>query len=346
MYEAGNAVLKGDPVYHVKDFVYPPFAADLVIPLSLLSRHALYEFWRVFQIFAPLAGLTLATCALVARRDALWVSGLVAVVLLKSDLFVDSLFLFNPTVIFVLPLVSAICAWGSERWSKGSLVLALSLAVKPLLVLLFLIPALRRRWRSTATVVLAAAALTVVGVVTGHDVAGLLRLPSKIAHGTNLQGALLSHNVSLGAVAQVHPGLVALCIGLGAAGLASLAVVLRRLVSGDLDTEALMVCSTTLVLVPALLGSLDEIHYGLLGLPGLLALVLQRRRTAPRLMGAATLFVLLFPRAYLHLAPLTYDESQVRWAVGQSMAVIAAGLFFVMSGKRQKAVRGAVTVSS
>lgn len=122
MYGAGSALLRGEPLYAVPRFV-APFAATLFAPFAVADYDTAAYAYSVVQVVVPLAAAGLVGASL-APRHRVAASGLCAVVLSKSDVFVQSLGLFNPSLLFVLPLVvSGCCGAGTggprERSSSG-----------------------------------------------------------------------------------------------------------------------------------------------------------------------------------------------------------------------------------
>ena len=107
------------------------------------------------QVVVPLVAAGILGASL-APRNRLAASGLLAVVLCKSDVYVQSLALYNPSLLFVLPLVVIGLLWSRGKWVSGAVILGLSIAVKPLLVLLVLIPLFRRDYRTALVAVSAA----------------------------------------------------------------------------------------------------------------------------------------------------------------------------------------------
>ena len=332
IYEAGRAVLHGQPVYDVPAFVYPPFAAVAMIPISALSLNRAFDVWRVLQVVVPLIACPFAARSVLPWRRAWPLAGLLVVLLLKGDVFVDSLFLFNPTLLFVLPAVAVPLLWSRNRWVAGAALLGLSLAIKPLLVLYVLIPVVLRQWRAVAWTVGTAAGLTLVGAAVSHDLGGLIYLPQTIATSTNLHGELLTHNVNLASVREAHPTLTVVTWLALLLVLTSVVGVLLGMRRVGPSASAFVAASGALALAPALAGSIDEIHYGVLGLPALVAILAQHRRLVPFLTALAATAVLLTPRVYLRVDPLSYNTSQLRWAVGQLLVIMASGLYFSLWG--------------
>ena len=324
MWEAGNALLHAQPLYRVPDFVYPPFAALVFAPFAELTYPNAAYVYSVIQVLLPMAAALLL--AVVLSRQHRWLlAGIFAVLLLKADVYTDSLTTYNPSLLFVLPFVSVVLLWSRQRWAPGALILGLSLAMKPLLVLLILIPLLRRDWRTATFTAIAAAVPTAILLPFVHDLNGLAALPGRILRGTSLHGEFQVFNVSLSSVAVVHPSLQALLLVMRVALLIGVALLVWRVRNKNLSAVELTVLAGALGMTLPVLGSLNEIHYCLLALPPCAALLSGRMGLPAHFFALIAFVVLWFPLSNLH-ASLNESGAQLRWAAGSTLTLFACCL--------------------
>jgi arabinofuranan 3-O-arabinosyltransferase len=323
LYDAGSRLRRGLPIYRAPLFVYPPFAAVAAVPISLLSAHHATEVFAVAQVLVPIVA-ALVLGPLLSRRTPVLAGLVVALVILGSDAYSQSLQFHNVSLLFVLPLTAAVLLTTQGRHHWAAAIVGLSIAVKPLLILLLVLPLLYRRPRAAVTGVATVAVLTLLGTALSHDLVGTLHLPGLLARGSNLRGPLQTGNDSLGSVGVVHPGWHLALSGLRVALLVAAAVVLvgvfRR---PGAVARSLCAVSGILVLLPLVAGSLSEIHYGVLAIPLACGVVAARGPLLPRLLGVAALFVLGFPESLVSLGANDFTRDQLRWALGQTTALVA-----------------------
>jgi arabinofuranan 3-O-arabinosyltransferase len=329
IYDAGRDVLHHRPIYAGGNFVYPPFMALAISPLSALRWASALRIWGIAQVLVPVAACGSLAAFTLSRCQWLVGSALLSIVLLKADVFANSLFLYNPTVLFALPAVLIAGFWSRGRWTIGAVVLGVSVALKPVLILLFLIPLVLRLWRPTAVGAVVAGALTLIGLVAGNDLRGFLRLPGQIADGTSLHGALLNHNVNLASVAQVHPRLALIADLARILVVVAFAAMVWAASRKPLSPTDMFVLAGGLALVLPLAGSLDEIHYSLLALPALPFLVMHRGHPVGRALGAIGILVLVVPLSNLGVRPLDYSDAQVRWCLGQLLVFFSCSILLL-----------------
>ena len=158
MYQAAQALLEGRPIYAVPMFGYPPFAAVAFVPFAVLDWPTANHLYVVFQVCVAMAGSALLGATLFHRHRFVGAAA-VTLALLGSQFFWSSVHLYNVSLVMLLPLVAVARLWARERWTVGGVVLGVSIAIKPLLVLLLFVPLLRRRfsafvWAAAVVVVL------------------------------------------------------------------------------------------------------------------------------------------------------------------------------------------------
>jgi len=217
----------------------------------------------------------------------------------------DSLWLGNASVLVVPLAVTAVLAFQQERWGWGCAVLVASLLVKPLLVTLLLVPALRRQWRPLGAALAGGTAVLVASVVL---LPGGSRFPQVLGYllrGTNLHGANAFNNLSLRGWAEYHH--LSPAIGL-AASLAVVAVTLAVAPRTGADPARL---AAIVLAVTLLAGAIAEVHY-LLTLGALVLVVVARDTRSLRHLG---------PGLALLLAPVVVRDAVPRSA--QTWYVVA-----------------------
>ena len=322
---AGRALLAGRPLYQVPEFVYPPFAALVFVPLATLKIADAANIYSVIQVALPLVASVILGVSLSPRHRWL-VASVCAVLLMKADVFVDSLFLYNPSLLFVLPLVAIVFYWLRSQWTTGAVLLGFTLAVKPLLLLLIMVPLLRRDWRSAGCAAGSATLLTLGMLPFTHDLPGLAALPGRILHGTDLHGLAQVLNVSLGSVGIVHPGWNAAVAVLRVFLTGAVGWLLWRTRNTVLSPVDMTVVAGALALTLPVVGSLSEIHYCVLALPACAALLSGRLGTPARILGGVAFLVLCFPLFNLHLNNVSGEVLQLRWAFGSALTLLACCL--------------------
>lgn len=324
VYDAGLAVRSGSPIYSVAHFVYPPFAAVAGVPFTLLDRHDAGHLYAVLQVVVPVLAAGLLGVALFRRLEVgVLVGGILAVALMGSDVYASALFLENISLLFVLPLVLVGICWGTGRWTLGAVILAVSVAIKPLLVLLFLMPVVRRQWRACLGGVVVAAALTGVGVALSNDLHGFWHLPAIILNGTNLHGVYQANNDSLTSIGVVHPGFRWPIDVLRVALAVAVAVTLWRSRRGPLSVERSLLLGGVLALTLPVCGGISEGHYANLALPAAVVVVRGRWGAVARWLAGIGLVDLAIPVHYAHSSVHSREGVQLHFGLGQALLLVA-----------------------
>ena len=295
---AGAALLHGHSIYGDNAFVYPPPAALLGVPFALPGPEVGFALWLVFGAAAlAVAGRRIARHATTERRAPV----AVATIMLFGGgcVATDSLWLGNASVLVVPLAVSAVIAFERERWGWGCAVLMASLLVKPLLVTLLLVPALRRQWRPLLAAAGAGAAVLVAATLGLPGGTHFARVLGYLVRGTNLHGPNAVNNLSLRGWVEFHH--LSPFVGLGASlavvGAAAVTAGRERLVADPARLAAVLLATTLLA------GAISEVHY-LLTLGALILLLLGR--SAARLRQLAPgLALLLLPVSVRDLVPVS-----------------------------------------
>jgi len=305
---AGVALLHGRSIYGDHAFVYPPPAALLGVPFALPGAEVGFVLW-----------LLLGTAALIVAgnrivRSATADHGLLAAAAIMlfggGCVATDSLWLGNASVLVVPLAVTAVLAFQQERWGWGCAVLVASLLVKPLLVTLLFVPALRRQWRPLGAALASGTAALLASVVLLPGGSHFPRVLGYLLRGTNLHGANAFNNLSLRGWAEYHhlSPTVGLVGSLAVVGVA-LAVAPRTGVGADPARLAATVLAATL-----LAGAIAEVHY-LLTLGALVLVIVGRDARSLRHLGPG-LALLLAPASLRDVVPLSI----------QTWYVVAEGL--------------------
>lgn len=165
--EAGRSVVYGRPIYdqmtespQLLPFTYPPFAALLALPLAAIPFAAVGWVWTVLQVAATYATVLIAFRRLLARAGPLrWLAGaVVCAPMLWLHPVADGVRFGQVNAFIVLACVADL-ALARTRWARGTLI-ALATAVKLTPGVFVLHLAWSRQWRTAATVVAAAVAVT------------------------------------------------------------------------------------------------------------------------------------------------------------------------------------------
>jgi arabinofuranan 3-O-arabinosyltransferase len=161
-----NRFLHGRDPYDVYMFVNPPSAGLLLAPAGAAS-------WATVKLgFLIVSAVLLFATVSIAMRAAGWrwasVAGaLLLVVVAEMPAVRATLGLGNVNSLVLFCQAVALAAMVEGRWNIAGGALGVSLAVKPILGSLLILPILARRWRSVALAALVPAAL--VGVAVAYN---------------------------------------------------------------------------------------------------------------------------------------------------------------------------------
>jgi arabinofuranan 3-O-arabinosyltransferase len=297
---AGRAALAGTDLYAVAGFVYPPPAALLAAPLTRLPYAPLAIGVMVVHL-AVIAAVAAWSVRSVLRGAGSWaLAGLVAAALVGGGVTRRGLWLENTSVLLAGVLVLVLGLWGRGRWGRGTVLLALSLLVKPLLLAVLLVPVVARRWRA---IVVAAVVSAVVLLASAASTSGLSAMPAvvrRLLRGSVLVGSLAHENLALPGVVEAF-GLPTFVLWAGR--VVVLLVVLAAAVvqvrdRGPWDVPRLAAASGLLLAAIFLAGTLSEVHYLYALVPAVVCVGLTTRSTAARAASAVAAVCLVWPRAY------------------------------------------------
>lgn len=315
---AAQAMLNGTSVYGDPAFVYPPFAAVLLLPTAAGSALLAAKMWTEVGV----AALVVAA-VLIARQgrpeSRLTTGAVAAIALVGGCAATDSLDLGNLSPLLVPLAVATLVAMGKGRWLLGCALLCATLLIKPLLAPLLLVPVIYGHWRELLRAAVPAA------VVLGASVAfvpGGTRFPQVFAYdlsGTNLHGRNAGNNLSIAGWLETHVRdhdlatalrIVAVLVVLALAGLAL--VHSRR----QPVTIGVVIRSGNIVMLAALLsGSISEVHFLLV----ILATSLLQLTVAPSRRAA----LCLVPGLAMVGAMTSYRDVVIGSHVPQSWFLVA-----------------------
>jgi len=323
VYDAGRAVGVGTSAYANDLFVYPPLAAVLAVPFSFPPWPIVLTAMACLQVAAVVAVMAAASRWALGRWSLVAVAGL-SVVALESDLAVITLRLDNVSVLIAVAALAAVLLFALGRWTAGCLVLALALAVKPLLLPLLLVPVLAGRWRPVLAGSAAVGALSLAVLPLAGSWGDLVHVARRLSHGSVLVGHASVNNLSIKGLTDLHDlaavGIVGRIVVVLVVGLS---VVAWQVASGpDPTPDDVVTVSAMLLLTLFLAGPLNECHYLWSVVPAALAAVRGRFRTVPGAVVVAGLTVLLwFGNAWD--GPV---REATQWQLVAGQVVVLAGL--------------------
>ncbi|MFG2088869.1 MULTISPECIES: glycosyltransferase 87 family protein [unclassified Spirillospora] len=166
--DGGRAILRGAPLYEVLTqppqflpFTYPPFAAVLAVPFTLLPWRAAQLVWTALVYAALVAAVCYAFRDLI-RRFGRW-APLAAGVLVAAMTWLEPVrdqFRFGQVGLFLLAMCLADCCARTARWPRGMLVgLAVAIKLVPGVFLIWFLITGRRDALGNALLTAAAATL-------------------------------------------------------------------------------------------------------------------------------------------------------------------------------------------
>jgi len=280
VWTAVRALLDHHSPYEVRLFVYPPSLLLLAIPLGLMSfAKARLAFFLLDVAAILLAG---ALCLRLFNLD--WRSRAGGVMLLVLAMYLpvrDTLTVDNVNGLILAGEAGMLLAASRRRWALAGILLGCTLAVKPVLLPLVLLPLLYRQWRAIACAVALPVALSLIALPFIVDGGRFLsRTVPFLLNGNAAEYRM--YNVSLsGSVAMLGlPVVVALALRLTA--LASIGLLLWRRWTTRSDEPLRLVELASLLLLAAFLAfSFSWGYYAIYLLPLLVPLLYRVNRWPP-----------------------------------------------------------------
>ena len=201
---AVKAFLHGGRPYSDYLFVNPPSACIALLPVGLDGWRAVHVAFHGLQVLAIAAGGALCL-RMAGLRWAGAAGGLLLLVLAENPAVRLTLLLENVNGVVFLLEAAALVALLAGRWDTSGVMLGLSLAIKPILAPLLLVPLLLRRWRSLALAIgvpvvltaLAAAADPHILTFFDRQLRFLLKGNAQHLRGANVSIVGAFHNLSL-----------------------------------------------------------------------------------------------------------------------------------------------------
>ena len=268
LHEGATRFWDGASVYGDPCFLLTPSGLLAMLPFGLLGHGAAFVIWNTLSIVAIVTGVV---CALRIVGAPLTgpVAAVTTVLLCVSESVTETLRLGNLNNSLLLALGAGfLLAELRGRVVLAGVLLGISLALKPVLVLLLLLPLLRRGWRTVAWAISIPVALNVLGLA-------LVPVPSDFFDVTvpNLLHAREQYNHSLWAFGAYlgAPGWSVLAARVLVLVLAGMAV--WRLRSLEDAVLRLTTSYGVLVLATFLVSSLSQAYYSVILLPLLLTVV-------------------------------------------------------------------------
>lgn len=286
-HDAGAAVLAHRPVYAVPGFVYPPVAALLAVTVGALPFQAAVQAFTALAVSSLGATVAITAALLTPRRWPLrWpvVAALALAALFSTHAMWRSVRLANVSLLLPLVVVLSCWAFARGRWHLGTALVVASLVVKPVLLALLLLPLLRGRWCVVVVWTLVGGAVTAAASLLLGLGPGAVAAVRSLLGASYFTGRLAPDNLSLSGLALVHgiPGVVTDAVRVLL--VVAVAVLLVRAVPALSPTDhradrlrALLAAGTAAQATLLLVGSISEVHYLPVLLPGLAAAATSRR---------------------------------------------------------------------
>ncbi|MGY1841103.1 MULTISPECIES: glycosyltransferase 87 family protein [unclassified Modestobacter] len=265
---AGQHLLDGQPVYDDPFFLYLPSAALLAAPLALLPG-SLVVAGGALAAGLAIVWVVTASVRLLNPAAPDWLAPTVLVGALIS--LPGGALVYGANTEFVaLAALPLLYRWAADRrWTRFGLLLGLTVAVKPILVGLVLLPLLARRWRAVGwavvvPVVLSALALALMpdrGQLLGTALPRLLGGPPTPFLGVDASLSGVLRGLGVGEPWSLAARAAVALLGLGAA-------VVRWHRPGD-PTTRVVESGTLVVLTTTVASSVAWDHYALFAIPAL-----------------------------------------------------------------------------
>ena len=322
LHQGAVRLLEGRSVYADPLFLLTPSGLAVVAPFGLGEAHPAFLTWNTLSVLASLVGV-----ACTARFAGAAVTGPVGAALLLglalSESLTSTLLLGNLNNSLLLALGSAyLLAERRDRRVLAGVLLGLALAVKPVLLLVLLVPLLRRRWSTLGWAVAVPAVSNLVGLALVPQRGDFLdvTVPGLLEARSTANSSIWAVGTSLGlpgwAVALLR--VLVLLVALAAAW---------RLRSHPDPVLRLGVGYGLLLLATFLGSSLSQGYYSLLLLPLLVTVVRDGSPVRNPLSWLAVyLFMALDPWPDPRLPQFFADLVVARWTLGWLVlfAVLAA----------------------
>lgn len=312
LHEGAMRLVHGESVYADPWFLLTPSALFAVGPFGLLSWHPAFLLWNTLSVLAVGVAVVCTTRAAGAA-----LAGPVPAVLLLglslSEALTSTLLLGNLNNSLLLALGSGfLLAERTRRPVAAGVLLGVALAVKPVLVLVLLLPALQRRWRTLGWAVAIPAVLNLAGLALVPHRGDFLAiaLPAQFEARSTANSSL----AAVGPLLGVPVGLVAV-LRIAVLVVAVLAVWRLRA-----HPDRVLRSATSygvLLLATFLASSLSQGYYSMLLLPLLVTALSPRSPMRHPLSWLGAYLCLTLDTWWLpQLGSLNADFAVARWTAG------------------------------
>jgi len=323
-YLAGKAVGSGHSVYADPHFVYPPPAALLwAVVAHLMSYHSAEVATAYIQPVLVSAALFGVSSMALENRWSTTVGGLLSILALKGDFAVNSLWLENTSVFLVPAVALLLFCMVKNRWGWAAAVLCVTLVVKPLLAPFAVAFVIVRKWKVLGAALAVAAFSSLATLPLVGTFSQLRHVVRSVAGGSDLVGfAAAVYNYSLRGIGQ-HQHVNTALIDLVRAAIVALVVIVivRAWRSKTVHPSRIVAVATALYLGVIMAGSLAEVHYELVALPGLVFVGLTTRSQAARWTLAGAGLLAAFSSYYAHFGG-SNDAEQIRAVLFEMTALV------------------------
>lgn len=320
----------GGAPYSIRGFVYPPSCLLLLRPLAALSHHQLVISGLIAT--AVIAWVTVALASLTVGRRWWGLTSAVTLFLLHyTEAMRGELSLENLTILGTLAVTLCCLLALRGHWLAAGMVVGLSLAFKPLLLVVLLLFVLAREWKALAAAIVIPAVLNGVAffLVANPD-----QVFSKLPAVLNRVGPGVALNSAWVDVVRVFgwPDAVSVLLRLVTVAVVLLGAWLAWTRVAD-DAVRIITTTTVLLIGSYLAGTLSEYHFMLTLVPMAMTIVIARSpmRTVTAVVGiiwSMGLFVL--PASWLGIAH-DADHSAFR-AFGMSLLLLS--VLWVLARRR------------
>lgn len=336
MHQAGKAVLAEEQVWDVPAFVYPPLAALVAVPMGFIPLHT------AVMIMTWLLAVAVTAAMLIAARMSfgdqwLTIGAALSILTLKSDVAVASMPLTNVSPLLAVPALFILALFSRGRWHWGMIILAATIAFKPILIPFLVIPILARKYRITLTWCTAFGVLSVLILPLVGSMEDAIAVARVLTKGSNLVGDLAEHNLSIKGLAEVHNVVnwgMALRMVVIVFAVAVTITEWRRRVRAVTVGESAGIGAFLLGAL-YLAGPLSEYHYLLVLIPvAVLALARLDGTKSLRIVGGVGLAHLLWCDHYVSIS--SWYPIQMRMVMGELLITAALGLLLFQHSLRTR----------
>ena len=319
-WRAEKVFAHGGAPYSVKAFLYPPSCLLLLRPLGSLTRHQLTVGGLVATLVIAWVSVMLSA-HLVGKRWWGITAALTIWLLHFTEAMRGELSLENVTVLGFLALAACYVLALRGHWVAAGFAIGLSLAIKPLLLVVLLVFVLARKWKALAAAIVVPAVLNLVAFAIVADPGQVWsKLPSLLnrsGYGINFNSAWVDVARTLGL-----PVGVSILLRVATVALVILGALLTW--SRLKDPRLQLISTTSLLLIGSFLaGTLSEYHFMLTLVPLAMTVVLRGSpmRTVTGIIGTVWIMgVLVLPKALLGINT-TANHSVFR-ALGMTLVLL------------------------